>query len=40
MEPDVDPDPDIFGIDLQDPNNKLIYFKKFFCLLLFAGTFT
>ncbi len=35
----MDPDPAIFVIDLQGPNQKLI-FKKFFCLLLFEGTFT
>jgi hypothetical protein len=31
---DSDPGPAIFVIDLQDAN------KKFFCLLLFEGTFT
>jgi hypothetical protein len=30
----MDPDPSIFIIDLQDAN------KKFFCILLFEGTFT
>jgi hypothetical protein len=35
----MDPDPAIFVIDLQDANQKQI-FKKFFCLLLFKGTFT
>jgi hypothetical protein len=35
----MDPDPAIFVIDLQDANRKLIL-KKFFCLLLFEGTFT
>ncbi len=35
----VDPDP-IFVIELQDANKKLPYFFKFFCLLLFEGTFT
>jgi hypothetical protein len=35
----MDPDPAIFVIDLQDTNKKLIK-KKFFCLLLFEGTFT
>jgi hypothetical protein len=34
-----DPDPAIFVIDLQDAN-KSLFFKKFFCLLLFEGTFT
>jgi hypothetical protein len=36
---DLDPDPAIFIVDLQDANKKLIQ-KKFFCLLLFEGTFT
>jgi hypothetical protein len=36
---DPDPDPAVFVIDLQEANNKLI-FIKFFCLLLFEGTFT
>jgi len=40
MDPDPDPDPAIFAIDLQDANRKLICFNKFFCLLLFVGTFT
>jgi hypothetical protein len=35
MEPD--PDPAIFIIDLQDANKKQ---KKFFCILLFEGTFS
>jgi hypothetical protein len=35
---DPDPDPAIFVTDLQDANKKLIK-KKFFCLLLFEGTF-
>jgi hypothetical protein len=34
VDPDADPDPSIFIIDLQDAN------KKFFCILLFEGTFT
>jgi hypothetical protein len=38
-DPDADPHPLIFVIDLQEANKKLI-FKKFFCLLLFEGTFT
>jgi hypothetical protein len=38
MDPDTDPDPAIFVIDLQDANKKLT--KKIFCLLLFEGTFT
>jgi hypothetical protein len=36
----LDPDPAIFVIDIQDGNKKLILIKKFFCLLLFEGTFT
>ncbi len=35
----MDPDPTIFVIDLQDANKKLIY-STFFCLLLFEGTLT
>jgi hypothetical protein len=38
-DPDADPDPAVFVIDLQDANKKLIFLKKFFCLLLFEGTF-
>ncbi len=36
----VDPDPSVFIIDLQDANKKLIFFKTFFCIVLFEGTFT
>jgi hypothetical protein len=39
MDPDADPDPSIFIIDLsrcQQKTNK----KKFFCIFLFEGTFT
>jgi hypothetical protein len=36
----MDPDPAIYVIDLQDANKKLILNKKFFCILLFEGTFT
>jgi hypothetical protein len=39
MDPDPDADPAIFVTDLQDANKKLIK-KKFFCSLLFEGTFT
>jgi hypothetical protein len=39
MDPDADPDPAIFVVDLQDANKKLIY-KRFFCILIFEGTFT
>jgi hypothetical protein len=38
-DPNADPDPSIFIIDLQDANKKL-FKKKFFCILLFEGTFT
>ncbi len=37
---DLDPNPAIFVIDLEEANKKLIKNKKFFCLLLFEGTFT
>jgi hypothetical protein len=37
--PDSDPSPSVFITDLQDANKKLIL-KKFFCVLLFEGTFT
>jgi hypothetical protein len=40
VDPDLDPDPAIFVINLQDANEKLIFVKKFFCLLLFEGTCT
>jgi hypothetical protein len=42
MDPDSDPDadPSIFIIDLHDANKKLIFLKKFSCILLFEGTFT
>jgi hypothetical protein len=40
MDPDSDPDPAIFVIDLQDASKKLIFLHNFFCLLLFEGTFT
>ncbi len=36
-DPDADPDP---SIDLQDVNKKLIKKKKFFCRLLFEGTYS
>jgi hypothetical protein len=36
----MDPDPAIFAMDLQDANKKQNKIKKFFCLLLFEGTFT
>jgi hypothetical protein len=35
---DPDSDPAIFITDLQDANKKIIL-KKFFCILLFEGTF-
>jgi hypothetical protein len=40
MDPDADADPSFFIIDLQDANKKLIFFQKFFCIVLFEGTFT
>jgi hypothetical protein len=40
MDPDADPDPSIFIIDFQDANQKIIFLTKFFCILLFEGTFT
>jgi hypothetical protein len=36
-DPDADPYPPIFVIDLQEANKKLNLKKKFFCLLLFEG---
>jgi hypothetical protein len=38
----MDPDPgsSIFIIDLQDANKKMIFEKKFSCILLFEDTFT
>jgi hypothetical protein len=39
MDPAADLDPAISVIDLRDANKTLIK-KKFFCLLLFEGTFT
>jgi hypothetical protein len=40
VDPDVDPDPSIFIIDLQDDNKKLIFKKWFFCMLLSEGIFS
>ncbi len=40
QDPDSDADPSIFIIDLQDANQKIIFLTKFFCRLLFEGTFT
>jgi hypothetical protein len=37
MDPDLDPDPAIFVIDLQDVSKTLIFEHSFFCLLLFEG---
>ncbi len=34
MDPDADPDPAIFVIELQEANKKLILLKNVFCLLL------
>jgi hypothetical protein len=38
-DPDADPDPAIFAIDLQDANKKT-NLKKRFLLITFEGTFT
>jgi hypothetical protein len=40
IDPNADPDPTIFVIDLQDTNKKRILKQKFFCPLLFEGKFT
>jgi len=37
---DPDSDPSIFIVDLQDAKKNQICLKKFFCILLFEGTFT
>ncbi len=37
-DPESDPDSALFVSDLQD-TNKNIFFSKFFCFLLFEGTF-
>jgi hypothetical protein len=34
-DPDVDPDPAIFDIDLQDANKKTNFFKQVFLLITF-----
>ncbi len=39
MDPNLDADPSIFIIDLQDAN-KNKFKKNFFCILLFEATFT
>jgi hypothetical protein len=39
-DPDADPDPAIFVIDLQDASKKLIFFYKGFLLITYEGTFT
>jgi hypothetical protein len=39
-DPDADLHPATLVNDLQEANKKLILFIKFFCLLLFEGTFT
>jgi hypothetical protein len=36
-DPDADPDPAVFVIDLQDANN--FFSTNIFCLLLFEGTY-
>jgi hypothetical protein len=35
MDPDADPDPAIFVIDLQDANKKQIFFRQVFLLFYF-----
>jgi hypothetical protein len=42
MDPDsdLDPDPAVFVIDLQDASKKLIFEHIFFCLFLFEATYT
>jgi hypothetical protein len=42
MDPDSEPDPAVFVIDIQDASKKLIYLKKFFLLISFwkYGTFS
>jgi hypothetical protein len=40
MDPELDPDPAIFVIDIQDDNKKLPVIKKKVFLLLFEGTIT
>jgi hypothetical protein len=40
MDPDADPDPSVFIIDLQDAQQKTNLKKKFFCILFFEGTLT
>jgi hypothetical protein len=37
---DPDSDPSTFVTDPQDANKNLIYFLKFFCLILLEGIFT
>jgi hypothetical protein len=39
MDPDSDPDPAIFVIDLQYASKKIFFQHNFFCLLLFEATF-
>jgi hypothetical protein len=39
-DPDLDPDPSIFVINLQEANRKIIFLDQLFCLLVFEGTFT
>jgi hypothetical protein len=38
-DPDADPDPAIFIIELPEANKKPIFLKKFFCILLSECTF-
>jgi len=38
-DPELEPDPDLFVIDLQHANKKTVL-NNFFCLILFECTFT
>jgi hypothetical protein len=38
MDPDWDPDPSLFIIDLQDGNKNKFLNQKFSCILIFEGT--
>jgi hypothetical protein len=40
MDPDSDPHPAIFMIDIQDADKKLFFVKKVFLYITFKGTFT
>ena len=40
MDPDADPDPAIFVIDLQEANKNLIFLQSFSAYYFLKGTFT